>query len=280
VVCGVFMRERLIAILWVAFVACAAGCGPARPQPDNPTSQPAGRSVPKHPAAQPLFMVVRAVIHSIEAPLGTISDSEQLWSLLDERRVRVLGSGSLGLNGIRVGVGQPETWPDVVEALRQTTGRASEQQTTYSIPGQPGLLLCGKGQEAVSVFLFHNDRTLTGYSCPAGDYGFVLAFSTPEDDPRRLLMTAVPRTESIERRQRIVQGPGGLLLRDVPVARNFDALTFQVNLARDQFIVIGPNREAMRPTSLGRCLFVHRKDGLMFERIFIVRPEVLREQSR
>ena len=50
-------------------------------------------------------LMVRLNIASIEIPAGTASESEPLWSYLNEESVNLVRTPVLGFNGLRIGIG-------------------------------------------------------------------------------------------------------------------------------------------------------------------------------
>ena len=233
-----------------------------------------------HPKDGSSLLIVRLLVASVEAPLGTISDTEQLWSYLDENPVRVIGSGDLGLNGIRVGIGRRETWEDVAGVLKEMTGKVLRQKTVVAPPGNAVRLTFQKTQPARVIFLVYADRTLTGGDFPQGDHILTVGLTVAEDDPSKVMLTVVPQILSTRRDTKIVKHPGGYAVVEKPNLYTFEPLTFQLSVTNDDFVVIGPNSESRRPTSVGHGLFIRRKQGLAFETVFVLSPRLVTQKSR
>ena len=233
-----------------------------------------------HPKDGSSLLIVRLLVASVEAPLGTISATEQLWSYLDENPVRVIGSGDLGLNGIRVGIGRRETWEDVAGVLKEMTGKVLQQKTVVAPPGNAVRLIFQETQPARVIFLVHADRTLTGSDFPQGDHMLAVGLTVAEDDPSKVMLTVVPQIRSTKRDTKIVERPGGYSVVEKPSLYTFEPLTFQLSVTNNDFVVIGPNSESRRPTSVGDGLFIRQREGLGAETVFVLSPQVVTQEAK
>jgi hypothetical protein len=226
------------------------------------------------------FLVVRVKMITISVPVGTASRSEELWSRLNEEKVTALRSANLGRNGLRVGVVARRDWDAVARLLVEMTGRPLKTTTLISRPGDPLAVALKTQQGEQTVFLFHDDRTLTGRDYPPGDNLITLTCTLNEEDPSQIMITGLPQIRTTERRPRFVGELAHALLVYQPDFLSFHALTFQVAVASRDVLVIGPGAESARPSSVGHRFLLREVDGVAHETVLVLIPEVFGVEAR
>ena len=220
-------------------------------------------------------LTVRLQLSSIEVPIGTVSSSEEIWSYLDEESVRQVHSPSMGLNGVRIGRGSKDSWGDVARILRRMTGRRLGESTMLVPPGQAVPIVLKRAAPSQTIFIFNDDRTFGGEDFPPGDYLMTIVCTLDEDDPSKALITGVPQIRTARGKTRFVESGGGLLMLSRPALHTLSAMTFQVTVPSNDFLVIGPGSQSQRPSSIGNKFLVKTKDGIEFETVVVIRIEVL-----
>jgi len=220
------------------------------------------------------FLLVRLRVASIEVPLGAASESEEIWSYLNEEPLGVARLTGLGRNGFRVGVGRGDSWLDLAKILKRLTGRRLTEATIMAVPGKPVPIVLKQLQGIQTIFTFYDDRTLSGADYPPGDNLLTICCTLNEDEPTEVLITGAPQIRSTERKTRIVKDPGGLMMVAKPDLYNFGPLTFQVSVPSKDFFVIGPGPESIRATSVAHHFLIRQTEGLEFETVLIIMPEV------
>jgi len=213
-------------------------------------------------------------IVTFEVPAGTASASEQIWSYLDEESIGVQQGLSLARNGIRMGLGREEDWPDLARILRRMTGRQVSNTTVTALPGAAVSVELKQRQPTQTIFTFYDDRTLSGADYPAGDNLLMIACTLDEDDPTIVRITGLPQIRSTYRRPTVLNKPDGPMIVEKPVTYDLHSLLFQVSVESKDVLVIGPNSEAQRRWSAGRNFLVTEKDGVPFETVQLLIPEV------
>lgn len=285
------MRQRPVirALLVLALVPTwSAGCrhqlsDPLRPAlpppvegavPVTPLSNTTGRATDR------TLMVVRLRLFTVQVPAGSVRDSEEIWSYLDEEPVGArIGSG-LAHNGIRVGLGQESSWPDVAKALRRLTGRPLNHSHTLAHLGQPLPVVLRAHQDAQTIFMFRPDRTLFGRDYPPGDNLLTLTAGVNLDKPTDVLLMCTPTIRSTHRRTQYVQKSEGYVLSAEPVYYPLTTLAVQFKVPAGGFVLIGPGPEAKRAGSPGRQFLLRRQKGAEFEIVLVIAPEVFRVPVR
>ena len=244
--------------------------GDAPPASESPFQAPPLLQGPRRPT-ELLISRVRLVI--LKVPLGTISRSERLWSYVDEERADPVRTANLGRNGVRAGVVSGQHWPDVMGLLEDMTGRPLRLATMIARPGEPMTVTLKKGQPVQTLFIWHDDRTVSGRDYPPGDNLLTVSCSPNPREPSKAVMTVVPRLRTAA--ERITYGieGGAPLLSSRPGIRGFDAMAFQSVMSEDDVLVIGPGAASRRPTSIGGRFFLDDALGVEHEMVLLMIPE-------
>lgn len=220
-------------------------------------------------------MVVRMRLTTIEVPIGTASGSEEIWSYLDEERVRANRSAALGRNGLRIGVTSLQNWPELTRILQKMTGQKLETQDLLVLPGKPFQVQVKQAQPEQTIHTCYADRTISMADYPAGDYVLALKYTLNEEDSTRFTMTGVPQILSSSRTTSVVN-EGLPMIVSKPTTFTFLPMTFQLNLQPNELVVIGPGAESRRPSSIGHQFLVDSRQDMQFETILILMPEVVK----
>jgi len=244
---------------------------PVAPGPVVPvTSRRAGKSIP----------LVRLSVRFIQVPPGMASDSEEIWSYLNEEAVSVRGLVGLARNGLRVGIGPREGWPDVQRELKRMTGRQMRTSVFTPLLWKPAIIHVNDGVGPRTIFMFRNDGTLYGADYPAGDNLLVVLCTLDPDEPTRILLSAVPQIRSSRKKPVILKSNRKFSFAAVPTTYSFPELTFRAPVLSGGFILIGPTKAARNPYSLGNRFLTRTIDGVESELVLVLMPEVLAEPIR
>ncbi|HUS48380.1 MAG TPA: hypothetical protein VM098_09675 [Phycisphaerae bacterium] len=270
------------AALSIALLAASLGCNGGDPGSDPKTANPIMAGRPLMPGDQAkqkgdqkrYILLVYLKMTTISVPTGTVSTSEKLWSYLDEECVTALRSANLGRNGLRVGVVDQQGWKDVVKVLEELTGRQLKATTMLSQPGEPFNIALKQQQPVQTVFVFSDDRTLEGRDYPEGDNLLTLSCTLNEDDPSKIMITAMPQIRTAAYRPRFIEGAGLPRMAAMPDYYSFDAATFQVTLPSKNVLIVGPGSESRRSSSIGHEFLVRNNKGVEYETVLVLIPEV------
>ena len=99
-------------------------------------------------------LVVRINLITVRVPVGSVSNSEQLFSYLDEEPVGARVGSALAHNGIRVGLGRKDAWKDVADILGQITGQPLARTSLLARPGTPMPIVFKPQQKARTIFTY------------------------------------------------------------------------------------------------------------------------------
>ena len=272
--------KRIAALCVPLLVALLSGCPPGQGDAlrGGPGRMPGTDAASTGNQLHVRFVFLRIV--TFEVPAGAASASEQIWSYLDEESIGVQQGVSLARNGIRMGIGREKDWPDLARILKQMTGRRVRQTTVTALPGVPVPLELKRKQPGQTIFTFYEDLTLSGADYPAGDNLLTIACTLDEDDPTIVRLTGLPQIRSTYRKPTVLNRPGEPMIVERPVIYDLPSLMFQVTVASRDFLVIGPNSQSQRRCSAGRSFLVAQKDGVPFETVQLLVPEVFETSTK
>lgn len=269
--------SRLLILLPLAWLVLSSGC--VRGEDDSGETGSQGMTMPAGEQTEPAqslppVVYVRLRVWTLEVPAGLASRSEDLWSYLDEEPIGAERQAALGRNGLRVGTAPAEAWDNLSELLREMTIGEMRSRQLVSLPGRPVDVMLKEDIPAATIFTSRDDRTLTGADYPGGDYILTFTATVDVQNPSFVLLTAVPQIRSRQRRARYV-GEGENYRLVVSAERtSFENLMFRLRLSENDIMVIGPGTQSRRSTSVGRNLLVRRSEGMAFEKLLVVRPEL------
>ncbi len=281
------MKTLLACLLTAALAAGLLGCEPdisgsgtldpkpptTMPNAANPLAKPPGSTGPID--LKSFKLVVTIKLATIEVPVGTASGSEEIWSYLDEEPITTARSVNLGRNGVRVGVGRDGDWPDLARVFKRMTGRTPTQSVMAAMPNDPLQIILRQRQPEATIFTFRDDRTLRGKDYPVGDYLFTIACTLDEDDLSKVMFTAVPQVRSTAKSPTFVMSTIGPRMVNQAETYSFDDLTFRLMVPPKGFLVIGPGANARNPSTVGHHFMTLKREGVEFETLLVLTPEVV-----
>jgi len=267
-----------VCLCGLALVAALVGCSPAigrggQPSAEVATVDPSADANLTVPGAYRLIVAARAAV--VEVPLGASSCSEEIWSYVDEEPVEAVRSAGLGRNGLRVGLARAETWPDLEDVLRRLTGRDAAYAVLTAAAGEPVSLLVKRRQSPATIFAFYPDGSASGADYPAGDYLITITCLVKQDDPSRLVLTALPQIRASAIETDVGQTPLGVGFRSSREMYSFDQVAMQLTMPAGDILVIGPGAESLRPNSIAHHFLTDEKKGVPFETVILLIPEVI-----
>ena len=244
----------------------------------RPVSIPS--DAPGEDQAKRYVVLIRLRIGAVEVPAGTASDSERIWSYLDEEPIDAARAANLGRNGFRVGLGRQGSWPDVAAVLKGLTGRVVDMKDSLAQPGNPVQVVLQRGQPRQTIFVFHPDRTVSGADYPPGENLLAIACTVDEDDTSTVLLTGLPQIRSKSQRTKVVRGGPGVNVVTRPEVFSFEPLSFQLAVPQGDFVVIGPGSASRRAGSAARHFLVKTREGMQFETVLVLMPQAVLAEAK
>ena len=224
--------------------------------------------------AERYVLTIRMELIPVSAPMGMVSRSERLWRYLDEEIGDSATIAALNRNGFRVGRGDVADWGPVGDLLRKMTGKTLVRSSHMTIPGRSVAIPMKLNVGPESIFAFNSRGELRGRDYPAGDYVLMLTCRLNSDDPGDLLIQAAPMVRSASETRGFVQTDAGVHVRNARTQEPIEDLEFTVRVPQDSYLVIGPGVGTRRTTSPGHKFLITQKDGLRYETLLVIVPQV------
>ena len=216
--------------------------------------------------------ILSVQVFALELPRGRVSRNSELWRRIDENRVGPGVYDVLWANGVRVGGAKLAE----LEHVRQTLEVETAQRVDIvgrSVGRQAREFAVEAGIGEKTLFWFDAAKRHHGRTFQRCETLMTIAFepSPGRDDAVRISMTPVVRSTQA----RLVVTPAG---DDYTVSEEKDTNLLDLNLEADvplgQFLIVSPSDEATWETSLGRQFFSFERDGQLFERVYVLIPQV------
>lgn len=282
--------------LWACAVIGAAACGctrgmgapsarptqrntpPASTQPtpvnvfapDSPNS--AARAEPMPIQVQVRFDILRAMV-----PQGQISESGKIWNHVNEEAIPTAVAAHLRRNGIRVGVGTTAAWEPIralFESIPDT--RFTPPQPLLVRGGTPIWLEIDRTPRDQSLFIYEPDGRLVGATFAQSTDVLRIEYEVPPTEIDNVSLRIMPeiRQENIEVPAEMT--PENLQPRPMDLVRVVRELAFEVRLAPDQFVLVGPGPNVKQTSLLGHAFLTTPIDGQLYESVYFITPQVQR----
>jgi hypothetical protein len=213
----------------------------------------------------------------VELPVGAASGGQDIWRCLDEGLIGADRSRALHRNGLRVGLIKAGNLPDLLDVLGKLTGRKLAYGTHAALSGEPVCLTLKKNQPPQMVFAFDGDGSAHGADYPAGDHVLVVSYrlNDMEETPSTVLLTVVPQIRPAPGKTADDSMIPGAEFRTDQEIFSFEQAAFSVTLPVGDILVIGPSRESGRPSSVGSSLLTGHRNGVPFETVLLLIPQVV-----
>jgi hypothetical protein len=240
----------------------------------------AGHALP--PDSQELtqqVMVVQVRMLGIEVPVGSASDSEDIWSYVDEESAGAATS-ALGRNGFRVGLVRQGNWNSLERILKQLAGRQVKDATLSVLPNNPLPIVLKPSQPAQTLFVFHADKTLSGEDYPPGDNLLTIVCLLNEDEPNQVILVGQPQLRSSNETVQIAEENARFTWVMHQKVYEMPDLTFRLAVPANGLVVVGPGAAARRPSSVAHQFLTKDRDGIRFETVLVFSPTVISARAR
>ena len=272
---GVLGLLSLIA-LFVALPGCPSG-------PDDPTDLERARADGKAlftGSRQPArgggrsWPLVRLRATVVAFPAGTVTRSEAVWDKLDHKpwtpNVRAL----LTLNGLRVGMMKSKAWPELVKTFEDLKGIRLRSAKLPAYPAAPVQVFLQRNGHYRTVFSYRLDETMFGMDYPPGDSLLSVQCLVDPRVPSRMTMAVMPLLQASRQKMRYTKSDGQYTFTKVPILSVFPELAWKISVTTDDIVMLGPGRRAARSSSVGRMFFFTDVNGVPFETVLLLAPDV------
>ncbi len=216
----------------------------------------------------------------ISAPRGAFTEDDRIWKLVTGSLPQAASTLHLADNGFRASVGRNSDR----RALRRFLDSLPELRTAldHATPDTSRLveLEVGRCDLRQTVFYYEEGGRLRGLDFENAQASFLVTFEMRSVNLREVWLSLTPELEEPSRQKKWVITEQGA--REVPVERKhaFTAITLNVNVPEDGFLLLGPTRTVYDRPLLGRPFFIEktvdREDGSISwrESVYVVSPVV------
>lgn len=282
----------LIAIGCESFAPSLGGTKPADSNVMTAAdSTPAALGAPSNPTASGSDLVFKLMQRNnaeavlslllVQIPKSRRSEADAAWNCLVEDRLGADDQLRLRRNGIRVGLGLARDWSPFVEALQEVDGVNWNDRGAVRVrPGVPlGLELDTQTRDQ-TLFFVNQDGGLSGDTWPASrNVVVVTTILNPEDRDRvRLMVVPEVRQESNGEMRWVRTENGPQQIRPAH-GRAFGAAGFVMDIAPDEFVVIGPGVTSTVVGLVGSAMLNTGPDDALVENYIVIRAVMNNEPA-
>jgi hypothetical protein len=144
-----------------------------------------------------------------------------------------------------------------------------------AIPGDPAPIVVKRDVPGQTIFTYFPDRTLSGIDYPDGCENLLtLTCTLDPDDPKRIMITGLPQIRTNARKVNIVREGDAYSMVAQPTIYSLLPMEFQLTVPSNDVLIIGPGAMARRSSSPGHHFLMRQKDGMEFETVLLLMPEV------
>jgi hypothetical protein len=213
----------------------------------------------------------------VELPVGAASEGEDIWRCLDEGAIGADCLRVLHRNGLRVGMTKSGNLPDLLDVLGKLTGRKLVHGTHAASPGVPICLTLKENQPPQMVFAFDGDGSAHGADYPAGNYVLAVSYrlNEKEEKPSTILLTVVPQIRPASSKTADDSINAEAEFRTDKEIISFEQAAFTISMPVGDILVVGPSSESHRPSSIAHGLLKGNLNGVPFETVLLLIPQVV-----
>lgn len=215
-------------------------------------------------------------IYTIDVPRGGVSGNGQLWRRIDEQTLDPAPYDVLWANGVRVGSASLEEIEHLREILEVTEAPVTDLYA--SGPGrQSHELAMGGVVEEQTLFWFDASRKSEGRTFQRCENFLVVGFGPTPGRQRSMRLSLTPLVRSVQPRQVITSTGDSYEVTQVRDENLFD-LQLRVDVPFGDFLIVSPSVELTQETGIGRQFFTYESEGELWERVFVLIPQIIAQQ--
>ncbi len=259
------LRVLALAVLGAALAGCA-GAEPARRTAWlSPLQGPSG------PDAVHLHVAL------LERPIHDRYLNGELWALADEQAVGLEKRALLEENGFRIGQVGGLTPAGLHDLLAAERNHHREPRCVQTRAGKPTTLPLGPPRAECRAEVRRPQGEPVRVELDRAECSLVVVPSLAANGRTRLRFTPCVRHGEATPQPRAAPDRSGILLQSEKPSEEFTDLSWEVELAPNEFVVIGARAD--RPGTLGRECFVRADEARPVQRLLVIRTGRAAEAS-
>jgi hypothetical protein len=219
-------------------------------------------------------MMVLGVL-SVQIPEKEAAAAMRIWEHVREEMLDAETRLRLSDNGFRAGIGHVKHWEPIRAVLDGIAGHKVVQTVPLRVPaGFPLALELDTEPREQTLFHVGKDGVLRGGTFPASRNALRVAYGPDVRRAERIRMAICPEVQQKQEGWRWVRTEEGLWQVPRQETNPFDDVTFDVSLARDEFLLVAPSESARLRGLIGRAMFTTEFEGTSYFTYVFLRPEV------
>lgn len=219
-------------------------------------------------------MMVLGVL-SVQIPEKSSAAASRIWEHVREEMLDAETRLRLSDNGFRAGIGHVKHWEPIRAVLDGIAGHKVVQTVPLRVPaGFPLALELDTEPRVQTLFHVGKDGVLRGGTFPSSRNALRVAYGPDVRRAERIRMGICPEVQQKQEGWRWVRTEEGLWQVPRQETNPFEDVTFEVSLARDEFLLIAPSESARLRGLIGRAMFTTEFEGTSYFTYVFLRPEV------
>jgi hypothetical protein len=202
----------------------------------------------------------------LERPVGDQALNQDIWALADEQAVAMEAKAVLDDNGLRVGQVGGITPPELQALL--TSERSCVRSRRIQLHANNAQYITLGSAPAQCRFQLHQDRQEIPVALDKGQYTLAVVPTLTEDGRTKLRFTPQIQTGSPHLLPRPNES-GGLEWQEQRPAENYTALSWEVTLAPNEYVLVGGRFDC--PNTLGHASFIRPDEAKPVQRLLVIR---------
>jgi hypothetical protein len=242
----------------------------------NPLDPPPDKGKGSSPTRRTLRTVGLEAM-TISVPLGGVSRSKDVWRHVDETHVGAEQMLLFRRNGLRIGLGRPESFPPIKALLDALPGGVFHQPANLgdSVEKKRLELRTNKPEENQTVWYYTASGDLVGETYANCENILNVYLSLDPQFPNTVSMSIVPEFRGTETRRTWHRGPTGYKPIEIREGTYLYELAANMRIPADHFVIIGPSEKIhTAPSIIGARFLIEKIDGQENERVFVLTPRV------
>ncbi len=242
-------------------------CGGApAAQPVFPMSRPRAES---YEANRPVALQTQFYVWTFELPTMDSEVRQRFWKHVHQDLLALEEVRALARNGLRVGIGNPSSWP----ALRAMLKKAGAETTLHIMSTEQNAPLTLE-LEAVApgqpMFYYTRDDQLIGARDRGGTKAWRIEYDVDLDDIARMTCRVTPQ---------VIRGIKPALVPQLEPLRDiesFEDMRFEAVVEGGEYVIIGPGSQSELTTLVGSQFVKRVGPEETGETIYCILPRIVR----
>jgi len=215
-------------------------------------------------------------VYHLTVPAGAVSRNDEFWKHVDESRIDVATYDLLFKNGVRVGLARDIDWGYFKGLLGQYP--SARQQQVRTEPGKLGYfeLPIRTGVPYQNLFWLDDRDGLVARTFERCDDLLAVSFEASTHRPGEAFVKLCPLVRGLRRQFHVSVMNNEEIEIDQKHPEQLYDLRLESVIPLNDFLIVGPSRQAKLPTSIGNTFLVTDGKTEPTEHVLVIVPRVFR----